>query len=113
MSTPPIFSLLPLEKVQALIKTATVAEAAGTVGKGLLGFGVGTAAGIGGAAVINKIYKASTGEQIPPHLLVPAATMLGAGMGLAYSMYKAKELEELQHALKARKNESAGGVSRK
>jgi hypothetical protein len=117
MSTPSIFELLPNGRALLLLrdqeKTAGVGSGLATVGKGLIGFGVGTAAGIGTAEVINRVYHASTGKKLPTELLVPAASLLGAGMGLAYSMYKSKELEELQNALKARKHGTPGGVSGK
>jgi len=112
MSLPSVLDYLP-EQAHLLVKQAGVGKALKTVGKGLIGFGVGTAAGIGLAEVGNRVYQASTGKEIPPHLLLPAAGLLGAGMGLAYSMYKSKELEELQDALKARRNNASGGDSRK
>jgi hypothetical protein len=112
MSLPFVLDYLP-GQAHLLVKQAGVGKALGTVGKGLIGFGAGTAAGIGLAEVGNRVYQASTGKQIPAHLLLPAAGLLGAGMGLAYSMYKSKELEELQDALKTRRNNASGGDSRK
>jgi hypothetical protein len=119
MSLPPIYSYLSLETALALIqpmhmeKTAAAGAAVRTVIKGLAGFGVGTAAGYGTAALANKVFHAATGEELPNHLLLPAASLLGAGMGLAYSMYKTKELEELQRALKAKRNDAAKRIPSK
>lgn len=114
MSIPSIFNYLPADQARRLIrqdneKTAGVGKGLKVVAKGLAGFGAGTAAGIGLAALGNKVYHAATGEQIPADLLIPAAGLLGAGMGVAYSMYKSTELEELQNALKDRRKSAGGG----
>jgi len=118
MSLPSIFDYLPQDQALRLLrrdteKTASVGKGVRTVLKGLTGFGVGTAAGYGLAELGDKVFQASTGERLPKHLLVPAAGLVGAGLGLAYSMYKSKELEELQDALKARKHKPNGGDSGK
>jgi hypothetical protein len=116
MSTPFILSYMSPEQVSSLlgennVKTAGVGKGLGVVAKGLAGFGVGTAAGYGVGHLADKVFQVATGERIPGSLLVPAATLLGAGMGLAYSTYKAKELEELQRALKEKRDKP--GVPRK
>lgn len=115
MSLPAIFEYLDPEAAAHLVKTAAADSTANkafrglkVVGKGLAGFGLGTAAGVGAGALSNKIYQAATGKEIPASMLVPAATLLGAGMGVAYSMYKSTELGELQDAIKDRRDTSSG-----
>mgnify|MGYP001201137549 CR=1 FL=1 len=118
MSLPSIFDYLPAAQACRLVrqdneKTAGAGKALKVVGKGVLGFGVGTAAGYGLAELGNKVFQASTGKSLPSNLLVPAAGLVGAGLGLAYSMYKSKEQEELHDALKTHKHKSVGGDSGK
>lgn len=112
MSLPSILDYLPRETALRLVKTAetektaAVGKAIKVVAKSLTGFGVGTAAGLGTGMIVDHVYHATTGERLPKELLLPAASILGAGMGLAYSMYKSKELEELQSAIKAKRNDT-------
>jgi hypothetical protein len=114
---PSIFQYMTQEQLTGLMKVAEpkpithpVRHAIGTVGKGLIGFGVGTAGGYALGHLANAVFEKSTGKELPPNLLVPAASLLGAGMGMAYSLYKSKELEELQNAYKAHRDKSARGV---
>lgn len=113
MNLPTIYQYLSREKADVLVKNAGASKAIGTAIKGLAAFGLGSAAGAGSGLLISKAYQAATGKEIPTSLLLPASTLLGAGMGLAYSMYKTKELEEMQSALKARHHKPEGSVSRK
>lgn len=113
MSLPSLYEYMPLPAAMTLVKSAGAGKAIGTAVKGLAAFGLGSAAGAGTGLLVDKAYQAATGEKLPTSLLVPASTLLGAGMGLAYSMYKSKELEEMQSALKERRNKSQGSLSRK
>lgn len=64
------------------------------VGAGLLGVGLGTASGYLAGKLVNHIQPISS-----PHLQI-AAPLLGGAAGLAYSLYKAREMEELKRAVK-------------
>lgn len=69
-----------------------------------IGMGIGTLAGGGAAHYGNELYKHVTGNKggIPiPHLMV-AGPVIGAGLGLAYNMAKAHELEETKRAIESR-----------
>lgn len=69
------------------------------LGSGALGFGVGTAAGMGTGYIADKIYEKATGNKIPKPLVLGAAPLLGGAAGIAYSVYKAKEQEAMRRAL--------------
>lgn len=80
------------------------------VGTGALGLGLGTAVGKGAGHLLGKLDKAGPvpGARIAKWV-GPAA---GAGMGLAYSLWKQKEHEEIRRALKNSDNSSGAGVPR-
>lgn len=69
------------------------------VGAGALGFGAGTAAGLGAGYVAEKAYKGLTGKKIPRGPLVLAAPLLGTGAGITYAIHKAREQEALRRVL--------------
>lgn len=69
------------------------------VGSGVLGFGAGTAAGLGAGYLADKAYKGLTGKNIPRGPLSMAAPLLGTGAGVAYAIHKAREQEALRHVL--------------
>ena len=122
MNTPSIFEYLP-KYAHVLIKTAMPLEvqgerdaqitgaqierpawhAAKTVGAGLLGFSVGSLAGAGTGMLL--------GDKTPYLESALGGTLLGAGAGLAYHKWKAKELQELQRAFEAHRNKSQRSVS--
>ena len=113
MSLPSVFDYLTREEVAGLAKVADpithpLRHALGTVAKGALGFGAGTLAGYGLGTLIGKTYRVSTGKELPQEFMAPAGALLGAGMGMAYSLYKSRELEELQRALAAHREASSG-----
>jgi hypothetical protein len=112
-----IFEFLTPEQLSGLAKLAEkepikhpARHALSTVGKGLLGFGAGTVGGFALGALGDAVYEKTTGQKLPAHLLVPAASLLGAGMGMAYSLYKTKELEELRRAYEAHRDNAKRGV---
>lgn len=121
MSLPSIFEYLP-EQAQYLCKAAaaqqepTPAQRAGgvakTVGTGLLGFGAGSLAGAGGAMLLDKWHEAATGQKIPNSALRTAAPLVGGAMGLAYNIYKARELEELRRVLESKSDRPQGRIPR-
>jgi hypothetical protein len=88
-------------------------SAAKIIGTGLLGFGAGSLAGVGSAMLADKWHEAATGQKIPTSTLYKVAPLVGGAMGLAYNVYKAKELEELRRALSSQPNRSQGRVSPK
>lgn len=94
----------PGEKAKSVAKT---------IGTGLLGFGAGSLAGAGGAMLLDKWHEAATGQKIPIGTLFKAAPLVGGAFGLAYNIYKARELEELRHALESKSDRTQGRVSPK
>ena len=77
-----------------------------TVGKGLLGFGAGTAAGYGLTHLINKSHP------IDNKYVLPISAALGGGLGLTYSLWKARELKGLQRAFESHANKRKRGISK-
>ena len=69
------------------------------IGSGLLGFGAGTAGGLGAGYLADAISQGVTGRRIPHHLINAAAPVLGLASGIAYSVHKAKEQEAIRRAL--------------
>lgn len=94
----------PGQKVQGVAKT---------IGTGLAGFGAGSLAGAGGALLLDKWHEAATGQKIPLSTLYKTAPIVGGAMGLAYNIYKARELEELRRALANKPDRPQGRVSPK
>lgn len=80
------------------------------VGSGMLGFGLGTAAGKGAGHLLGKLDRSGP---VPGGNIVryvgPAA---GAGLGLAYSLWKQKEQEEINRALQGSNNSAESRVPR-
>jgi hypothetical protein len=98
--------LSPAE-VQGICKLASEHEApdwkrrAKIVGAGLLGMSAGTALGFGGMELANRLHmKANGGHGIPHSALNAIVPALGGAAGMAYSLYKAKEMEEIKRAVK-------------
>lgn len=73
-------------------------RAAATLGLGTLGFGAGMAAGYGGALALEN-YAPTVARRA-----MVLAPLLGAGAGLAYNLWKQKEMEEIKDALKNPQN---------
>jgi hypothetical protein len=101
-----LFSYLPFEQAVALCKLAEAEEKpsrigglARSVGVPLLGMGAGTVAGFGLGRAADQLHERVTGKKIPVAHLAKVAPLLGAGMGLAYSMYKAREAEDVNRVL--------------
>lgn len=132
MTIPTLFSYLPFEEAVALCKYAAGSEVEEgptveptpppppapaaekpsilkTLGAHAAGFGLGTAGGFAGAALANKGYQyANGGKNIPLPYLLAAAPVVGGGLGLAYTLAKAHEQEELRRAL-TNTNHGPGG----
>lgn len=117
MNAPSIYEYLP-EHAEALWKFAETAKperepakrplahAVKAFGGGLASMAVGNLAGLGASMLGARLYERATGKKIQfENLAIPAA-VLGTGLGLAHRMYKAHELEELQHAWKSHRNKS-------
>lgn len=102
-----LFSYLPLEQAVALCKLAEQKEekpsriggVVRAVGVPLLGMGAGTVAGYGLGRAADQLHQHATGQKIPVKHLAKVAPLLGAGMGLAYSMYKSREAEDVNRVL--------------
>ena len=80
-------------------KKSPAMDIAKVIGGGLLGFGAGTAAGIGLGHLGNKAYKHLTGKSIPTSGLLLAAPLLGTGAGITYAVHKSREQEKIRRAL--------------
>jgi hypothetical protein len=101
--TPTLFSYLPEEAAVQLCKMAEEApkkrpNPLGPIAAGALGMGVGTLAGFGGAHAVNAIYKHTSGKSIPIPYLTAAAPIIGGGLGLAYNLAQAHQIEAMRHA---------------
>lgn len=79
-----------------------IRHALGAVGLPLLGFGAGIAAGHGAG----KFIRHMTNDNISVPLVRAAAPIIAGGAGLAYGIYKEKELEELRRAVQSYRNQS-------
>jgi hypothetical protein len=110
--TPTLFAYLPREVAVALCKLAE-GESPQPVSKPssmlneALGMGIGTLAGQGLASFANSAYKHITKDPqgIPIKSIMYAAPVVGAGLGLAYNMAKAHQLEETQRAVEGSHNQ--------
>jgi hypothetical protein len=106
-----LFSYLPREEAAALCKLAEdEAQPKPQQPKphplkpmlaGVLGMGAGTLAGAGAAHLANEGYKkfgppGNTG--IPHSALMYAAPVIGGGLGLAYNLAQAHQMEQLRRA---------------
>ncbi len=65
------------------------------LGKGMAGFGVGTLAGVGAAHLADKAHQHFTGAPISGTTLHRALPLVGAASHMAYTIYKAREAEEM------------------
>jgi hypothetical protein len=106
---PPDFGEVPQEEVKqpaSEVKRPILHALKATMAPALA-FGVGTAAGYGAQAGVEKLM----GKALTPTRARMAAPILGGAMGLAYNQYKAYEQQELRRALEAHKNKPTGAVS--
>jgi len=116
MSLPSLFDYLSEADALTIMKLAEGEKKPrdpsilGAFVKGSLMMGAATAASFGTLQLAKKVYEKTQGKPIPTKFLVPAAALLGAGMGFAYPTYKAHELEEIHRAIQAKRNRTQGGV---
>ena len=113
MSLPNLFSYLSPHEAAALCKLAEEqAPAAGKVRAlkpilaGVAGMGLGTLAGAGAGHYANEIYKHYKGQNIPAKALVAAAPIVGGGLGLAYHLAQAHQMEEMRRAAEGSSHKS-------
>ncbi len=115
MSLPTLFSYLPEEVATQLCKFAEEESRAEkisrTAARGLVGTGVGMLAGGGAAYGGGKLYEHLSGKKVPSSSLYAIAPVLGAASGLAYSLYRANEMEEFRRALESAQHRPDGGNS--
>ncbi len=113
MKTPFITAYLPRRDVEGIFKSASMepppedtpvkepkpdwGHRAKIVGSGLLGMGVGTLAGFGAMELADRAHGPSG---LPASVLNKAVPLAGAGAGVMYSLWKAREMEKLRHAVK-------------
>ena len=111
MKTPSITEYLSKSEVESLCKMASPEEKpdwgkrARIVGSGLLGMAGGTVAGYGAGKLLDLLH----GTPIPKAHLNLAAPLVGGAAGLAYNLYKARELEELKRAVKQNPDDKSEG----
>lgn len=97
---PSIFDYLP-EHAEQLMKLAERETESPTlrkmkiIGKGMLGFGAGSAIGFGAGALADKLYERSKGHPIPRSRLLQVAPLLTGAMGLSLGLHEALKQEEL------------------
>jgi hypothetical protein len=114
MTLPFIGNYLPVE-AEALFKFAAekakekkspTARMLATLGIGALGTGIGSVAGYGAGELANRFSQKVRNQPISTSSLMTAAPIVGGAAGLAYSVYKAREMEELRRALEDRQDGS-------
>jgi len=74
-------------------------EVAKVVGSGALGFGAGSAAGLGAGHIADLISEKMTGKRIPKSVVYGMSPLLGGAAGIAYAVHKAREQEAIRSAL--------------
>ena len=101
LSSPVVFSsfVAEMQKIAEDEKKSPYGDLARIVGSGALGFGVGTAAGIGAGHLADLISESATGRRIPKSIVYGAAPLLSGATGIAYAVHKAKEQEAIRRAL--------------
>lgn len=110
MSTPTLFSYLSPEEAVSICKLAgekkpnLVVEALKAVGVPLVSFSGGTVAGFAGGQLADTISQKLMGSPIPVSYLNAVAPTIGGGLGLAYGLYKAHEMEDLRRAIQGHGN---------
>lgn len=111
MNTPTLLSYLSLEEVVSICKLAEAPPAPEQkphpikpILAGALGMGAGTLAGFGGAHLANKAYKHFSGKDIPNPYLMAAVPILGGGLGMAYNLAQAHQMEQMRRAAQGPNN---------
>lgn len=87
-------------------KKSPALDMAKIIGTGVLGFGAGTAAGLGAGWLIDKTLQGMKGRTLFKNQLMIAAPVLGTATGIAYSIQKAREQEALRRVLEDSTNAS-------
>lgn len=107
MNAPSLFSYLSPEEGAAICKLADgekkkknrALEAAKAVVIPALGFGAGTALGLGGGLLADTITKKVTGKPVSREFKNQLSPALGALGGLTWGLYQRHTLEDLTRAL--------------
>ena len=90
----------PTEPVKEKTDWKQVAKIMGT---GALGMGVGTLASFGGLELADRVLggggAASSRTGIPVPVMNKLVPIVGAGAGLTYSLWKAREMERMRRAV--------------
>ena len=113
MSLPSFFDYLPRRHAEILCKMAEGEQGsfkndAGQILSGVVGFGAGTAAGLGASALADKAYQHFTGQRIPQALALGAVPAVGGALGLAYNLARAHQLREMQRAAEGTEHAAVG-----
>lgn len=74
--------------------------AAKSVLRGALGVGAGTFAGYAAGEGLSRAHQNLSGKPIPQDSLKKILPVIGAAAGLAYSEYKRRQQEEIDHAVR-------------
>jgi hypothetical protein len=120
MRAPTLFELLPRAHAEQLCKLAEeqgrvkkyLHAAANLVVPPIVGMGMGTLAGFGAGHLANKVYEKATGSGIPHAGVLSALPILGGGLGLAYNLAQARQMEAMRRALESPHNNSDRSVPR-
>ena len=120
MRAPTLFELLPRVHAEQLCKLAEeqgkvkkyLHAAANLVVPSVVGMGMGTLAGAGAGHLANKVYEKATGSGIPHSGVLASLPILGGGLGLAYNLAQARQMEAMRRALEGPNNSSGGSVPR-
>lgn len=124
MKTPHIREYLPSDALTSLYKSAEMAppeeapverpdwgKRLKLIGSGLAGAGVGTLAGFGAMELADRALggggAASARMGIPASALNKIVPVASAGAGLAYALWKAREMEKLRHAVQSSPDDSS------
>jgi hypothetical protein len=119
MSIPSIFDYLP-EHAENLMKYAEDHQQHGsvlkqnlkTLGKGLVGLGVGSAAGLGMGVMADMLHEKVTGKPISNKTIGAIAPILGAAAGITYNIFKSKQDEEMKRAIENQAGRTSRSVPR-
>jgi len=116
MSTPTLFSYLSPDVAASICKLAAEDSKAKRVARtavtGMMGLGLGTLAGGAAFQGARYGYEKSMGKLLPQTPFAAVAPVLGGAAGLAYSLYKAHELEEIRRALESTDDKPGGSSGR-
>ena len=113
---PSLFSYLSPEEGLAICKLAErekkknrALEVAKAIGIPAAGFGVGSAVGLGGGLLADRMSRKLTGHPIPDALKYKIAPALGSLGGLAAGLYQRHVVDDVNRALQSHRDPAPSG----